>query len=1566
MNDPECVKKKVKIAPHDYSKENYLATFTPQKQLTPEQIFWSKDLIKMKVEALKGQTTASRPMKALTVYPPNTPATLVPRMLPTKSQVKINIFALIQLFSEFEKTCKKRITPTGLTEGEKGFEQTKECYLTEVTPFFKTLKEHFEGIQKALTKEIKEMKDIFEELEAEVDQNAVNRKHDEIEQKNLLIENDNLIADCLSKDVFYIAMNSELTVSRLLKCMMPIRLLKHVVWNLKQSFLIYLKYQNLKENFGNKTSLPARDAPDFDSVFVIGKLKASIHGKDNAIKKLKMQISQLKETCSEADRTLDFKALDFHITQLTKKVTTLQEQNELFRAENDKVKQHYKELYNSINITRAKHIEQTTALVTENENLKAQIHENLKCNTIVSIKPRVLAPGRSLASACLYTKHSQELLEYVIGTCPKDFNQRDKRHAATPLTRKKQVTFEDQCDTSNSNTHKHVEQLKIQKTNVPVHPSTGVNSCTDASRSQPRSNTKKNRILPAKSVNKKNVEEHPRTNKSNLKTTNRVDSSISSKRTVINSNSRLACKTCSKCLIFVNHDMCVVTYLHSVNASPSVKNVVRKVKQVWKPKQVKQVWKPTTKILTTIGRTDRPLVFGFRLLKTYSWDRSRLMNFVKKFIKTVRFGNDHFGAIIGYRDYVIGDSVISKVYNVEGLGHNLFSVGQFCDSDLEVAFRKHSYMMKSSPICLLSKAFKNKSWLWHRRLNHFNFDTINDLARKDLVRGLPRLKFEKDHLCSACQLRKSKKHTHKPKTENTNLEVLNTLHMDLCGPMRVQTINGEKYILVVVDDYSQFTWVKFLISKDETPEVIIKFLKQIQIGLNKTIEYIRIDNGTEFVNKDLTKYYERVDIFHQKTILRTPQQNGVVKRRNRTLAEAARTMLIFSKALMFLWAEAVATARYTQNRSLIHTRHNKTPYKLVHDKKPDLTFFRFFSALCYPINDSEDLGKLQPTTDIGIFVGYALSRKGYRIYNKRTRRIMETIHVQFDQLTEQMAPVQLSIGLAPTFLTPRQISSGLVQNPVPASPYVPPTNKELEILFQPMFAEYLEPPRVERPVSSTLAVPVPVNSTGTPSSTTIDQDVPSPSHSPSSRLYNLLVYIKVLHLDLFSLKTIILLPLSTILSLTCLLQNLDHPLDNVIGNPSRPVSTRKQLATDALWCLYNSVLSKFEPKNFKPTVTEDCWFEAMQDEIYEFDRLQVWELVPRPNCVMIIALKWIYKVKLDEYDDVLKNKARLVAKGYRQEEGINFEESFAHIKAIRIFIANVASKNMTIYQMDVKTTFLNGELKEEVYVSQPEGFVDPDHPTHVFRLKKDLYGLKQAPQAWYDTLSRFLLDNKFSKGAVDLTLFTRKTGKHILLVQIYVDDIIFASTNPKACDIFSNEMSSKFQMSMMGQMSFFLGLQVFQSPGGIFINQSKFALEILKKFRMDSCDPVDTPMVDRLKLDEDPLGIPVDQTRFRSMVSSLMYPTASRPDLVFVVCMCARPLPPGGPPGHDTIQTQFFFNKDLEYLRYGNKGSSPTLLNSKMKAARYPNFGLELLVPEQMWIDDVCTYDISAKYGISH
>nr|GFB17373.1 retrovirus-related Pol polyprotein from transposon TNT 1-94 [Tanacetum cinerariifolium] len=283
-------------------------------------------------------------------------------------------------------------------------------------------------------------------------------------------------------------------------------------------------------------------------------------------------------------------------------------------------------------------------------------------------------------------------------------------------------------------------------------------------------------------------------------------------------------------------------------------------------------------------------------------DCSQLINFIQKFLGTVKFRNDHVEKIMGYDDYQIGNVTISRVYYVEGLGHNLFSVGQFCDSDLEVAFRQHTCFIRN-----LDGASKTKSWLWHRRLSHLNFDAINHLARQGLVRGILKLKFEKDHLCSVCAMGKSMKKSQKPKSGDTNQEKLYLLHMDLCGPMRVESVNRKKYILVIVDDYSRFTWVKFLRSKDEAPDFIIKFLRMIQVRLKVLVRRIQTDNGTEFVNQTLRHYYEEVGISHETLVARSPQQNGVVERRSHTLIEAARTMLIYAQALLFLWAEAMAT-----------------------------------------------------------------------------------------------------------------------------------------------------------------------------------------------------------------------------------------------------------------------------------------------------------------------------------------------------------------------------------------------------------------------------------------------------------------------------------------------------------------------------------------------------------------------------------------------------------------------------------------------------------------------------------
>ncbi|GJR42876.1 retrovirus-related pol polyprotein from transposon TNT 1-94 [Tanacetum coccineum] len=559
-------------------------------------------------------------------------------------------------------------------------------------------------------------------------------------------------------------------------------------------------------------------------------------------------------------------------------------------------------------------------------------------------------------------------------------------------------------------------------------------------------------------------------------------------------------------------------------------------------------------------------------------DRSQLTNFVNKFLGTVKFGNDHVAKILGYGDYQIRNVMISRVYYVEGLGHNLFSVGQFCDSNLKVAFRQHTCfilnlegvdlltrsrgnnlytmslgdMMTSSPICLLSKASKTKSWIRHRRLSHLNFGAINNLARHGLVRGLPKLKFEKDHPCSAYVMGKSKKKPHKPKSKDTNQEKLYLLHKDLCGLMRVASVNGKKYILVIVDDYSQFTWVKCLRSKDEAPDFIIKFLKMIYLG----------------------------NLSHETSVARSPQQNSVVKRRNHTLIEAVRTMLIYAKSPLFLWAEAVATACYTQNHSSVRLRHGKTPYELLHDKPPDLSIFHVFGALCYPTNDSENLGKLQPKADIG-----------------------------------------------------------LVPNPPPSTPFVPPSRGDWDLLFQPLFNELLTPPpivdypspKVVAPIHKVEA-PVLVVSTGLPSSTNVDQDALSPSNSQTTpetqppvipndveEDYN---DIEVAHMDNDPYFSIPIPEVPSDQSSSLDISHTivhpdhqiskhnsewtkDHPLENKISELDRPVSIRLQLYEQALFCYYDAFLTAVEPKTYKDALTQSCWIEAMQEELNEFERLGV-------------------------------------------------------------------------------------------------------------------------------------------------------------------------------------------------------------------------------------------------------------------------------------------------------------------------------------------------------------------------
>ncbi|KAJ9546787.1 hypothetical protein OSB04_019330 [Centaurea solstitialis] len=823
-----------------------------------------------------------------------------------------------------------------------------------------------------------------------------------------------------------------------------------------------------------------------------------------------------------------------------------------------------------------------------------------------------------------------------------------------------------------------------------------------------------------------------------------------------------------------------------------------------------------------------------------------LHNYVERPGGTVSFGNKTTGVIKGYDILTNGKVSIKKVLYVEGLSHNLFSASQFCDgynivlfsiincliinSDgVEIFEGRRFYNLyvvdfpvidSSTPVCLFSKATKGESWLWHRRFSHQNFSDISKLANGGLVKGLPKLTFDRDSLCPACQMGKMKRSSHKSKTESSCQSPLEMIHMDLCGPMRIQSISGKKYILVMVDEYSRYTWLEFLRMKYEAPELIIKFIKRIQVLLQLPVRKIRSDNGTEFKNATLDAYLTSVGISHNFSGAYTPQQNGVVERRNRTLVEAARTMLAYSGLPLTFWAEAVSTACFTQNRTIITKRFKKTPYHIINRRVPNVKFFHVFGCRCYILNNRDNLGKFDKKADEGFFLGYSLTSKTFRVYNKRTKMVMETVYVTFDEtvsMTSEHSSSELRIHSQASTTTSDSITD--------------PNSSELDLLFMDAFLdicadnEDLVLSRNPRVDIHDVPEPSSVNDSGPLenicSTSNSDQAIPVPSNN---------------------LDDLAILPAQ-------LKWTRAHPLYNVIGDVNDGVKTR---SASANYCLYKSFLSKIEPKNVSQALDDSDWLLAMQEELLQFKRNKVYRLVPRPQDKSIIKTKWIFRNKKYESGLIVRNKARLVAKGYSQQEGIDYDETFApvaRIEAIRIFLAYAAHKNIKVFQMDVKSAFLNGVLHEEVYIEQPEGFVDPDFPDHVCILDKALYGLKQAPRAWYETLTNHLLSKGFKRGTIDTTLFLKKEGDDLLFVQIYVDDIIFGSTNPELCTKFSKIMETEFEMSMMGELNFFLGIQVKQNPDA---------------------------------------GKSVDQKVYRSMIGSLLYLTATRPDIMFSTCFCAR------------------------------------------------------------------------------
>ncbi|GJZ96686.1 putative ribonuclease H-like domain-containing protein [Tanacetum coccineum] len=415
----------------------------------------------------------------------------------------------------------------------------------------------------------------------------------------------------------------------------------------------------------------------------------------------------------------------------------------------------------------------------------------------------------------------------------------------------------------------------------------------------------------------------------------------------------------------------------------------------------------------------------------------------------------------------------------------------------------------------------------------------------------------------------------------------------------------------------------------------------------------------------------------------------------------------------------------------------------------------------------------------------------------------------------------------------------------------------------------------------------------------------------------------------------------------------DHPIEKIIGDLNSTPQTRRIIRN----LEEHGFLKK--PKKVVQALKDPGWIEAMQEELLQFKLQKVWTLVELPNGKRAIGTKWVFRNKKDERDIVIKNKARLVSQGYTQEEGIDYDEVFAlvaRIEAIRLFLAYASFKDFVMYQMDIKIAFLYGKIEEEVYVCQPPSFEDPDFPDRVYKVEKALYGLHQAPRAWYETLSTYLLDNGFQRGKIDKTLFIRRDKGDILLVQVYVDDIIFGSTKKSLCTEFEKMMHKKFQMSSMGELTFFLGLQVKQKEDGIFISQDKYVTEILKKFGFIDVKTTSTPMETQNLLLKDEDGEEVDVHLYRSMIGSLMYLTSSRPDIMFAVYVCARyqvnPKYPKDSPfdlvaytdidyagaSLDRMSTTRATNQKFNFSKYIFESMGKNLENVSGKFLMYPRF----------------------------
>nr|GEU71516.1 hypothetical protein [Tanacetum cinerariifolium] len=742
--------------------------------------------------------------------------------------------------------------------------------------------------------------------------------------------------------------------------------------------------------------------------------------------------------------------------------------------------------------------------------------------------------------------------------------------------------------------------------------------------------------------------------------------------------------------------------------------------------------------------------------------------------------------------------------------------------------------------CLFAKATIDESNLWHRRLGHINFKTINKLVKGNLVRGLPTQNFENNNTCVACKKGKQHRASCKTKPVSSIDQPLFRLHMDLFGPTFVKSLNKKRYCLVITDDYNRFTWVFVLATKDETSPILKTFITGLENQLSLKVKVIKSDNGTEFKNSNLNQFCELKGIKREFSVPRTPQKNGIAERKNKTLIEAARTILTDLLLPIPFWAEAVNTACYVQNRVLVNKHQSKTLYKLLHGRTPSIGFMKPFGCPVTIPNTLDPLGKFKGKVDEGFLVGYSVNSKAFRVFNSRTRIVQETLHVNFldnkpnitgsgpiwlfdiDSLTRTMnyQPVTVgnqsnpNVGFQDEFDAEKareEVNQQYMLFPMWSSGFTNPHNNDQDAAFDEKEHD------AKKPESA-------VNVSPSNSAQSGKQDDMTKKKAKGKSHVESFTGNKDLSVEFVDYS-----------------DNSSNDV-NVVGsivptagqnysNSTNPFSVAE--LEDISYTDHENVGAEADFNNLETSITVNPISTTRTHKDHPVSQIigdlssttqtrsmsrVIKDQVDLPHGKRAIGTKWVYRNKKDERGIVFRNKARLVAQGQTQEEGIDYEEVFAlvaRIEAIRLFLAYASFMGFMVYQMDVKSTFLYGTIEEEV--------------------------------AWYETLANYLLENRFHRGKIDQTLFIKKQKGDILLVQIYVK----------------------------------------QKNDGIFISQDKYVAEILKKFGLTEGKSASTPIDAEKPLPKDPGGEDVDVHIYRSMIGSLMYLTSSRPNIMFAVCACA-------------------------------------------------------------------------------